>query len=75
MANQHRKLTLPDTIPREGYVRLPLILHFLPISRTAWMNGVRDGRYPKPIKLGRCNLWRAQDIHTVIAAIESEGSQ
>lgn len=47
MASQHRKPTLSDTIPREGYVRMPLILHFLPISRTAWLNGVRDGRYPK----------------------------
>jgi prophage regulatory protein len=67
-----RKATLPDRIPHEGYVRLPLILHFLPISRTAWMNGVRSGRYPSPVKLGRCNLWRAQDIHAVIAAIEGK---
>src|ERR687891_109080 len=71
MASQHRKPTLSDTIPREGYVRMPLILHFLPISRTAWLNGVRDGRYPKPRKVGRCNLWRAQDIHAVIAAKEN----
>jgi prophage regulatory protein len=70
----HRKPHLPDTIPREGYLREALILHFIPISRTSWKNGIRDGRFPKPIKMGRCNLWRAQDIHAVIAAIEGKSA-
>jgi prophage regulatory protein len=75
MSDRPRKSALPDRLPREGFVRLAVILRFVPVGRTTWMNGVRDGRYPRPIKLGRCNLWKARDIHAVIAAIESEGSQ
>jgi prophage regulatory protein len=66
------KQPILETLPREGYVRMPVILRFLPISRTAWLNGVRDGRFPKPIKFGRCSLWRAQDIRAVIARIDGE---
>lgn len=35
----------------------------LPVSRTTWLDGVRTGRYPKPIKLSeRVTAWRAQDV-------------
>jgi prophage regulatory protein len=75
MSDRPRKPVLPDVLPKEGFIREALILHFIPISRTAWKNGVRTGLYPQPIKLGRRNLWKARDIHAVIAAIESEGSR
>lgn len=51
-------------------LRLDQILHPngpLPISRTQWWDGVRSGRYPKPIKLGqRITAWRASDIEQLI---------
>lgn len=49
MANEiYPKGVLPET----GFVRLPLILHILPISKSTWWNGVASGRFPKPVKLG-----------------------
>lgn len=39
--------TLPDT----GFVRLPTILKIFPVSRSTWWAGVKDGRFPKPVKL------------------------
>jgi prophage regulatory protein len=45
--NQPRHV-LPDT----GFVRLPQILSLIPISRSAWWAGVREGKFPKGIKLG-----------------------
>ena len=39
------------TIPSFGFLRLPQILTIFPISRSAWWEGCRTGRYPKPIKL------------------------
>lgn len=54
---------LPDT----GFVRLPQILALIPISRSAWWAGVREGKYPKGIKLGsKTTVWRAEDIRALI---------
>jgi predicted DNA-binding transcriptional regulator AlpA len=52
--------------PTEGLVRVSQIVRFLPISKCTWWNGVRAGRYPKPIKLGpNTTAWRAQDIRAL----------
>jgi prophage regulatory protein len=43
----------------------------LPISRQTWLTGVRDGHFPKPIRLGPGVVaWRAEDI----ARLEREGT-
>ncbi len=35
----------------------------IPISRSVWYKGVREGRFPAPIKFGeRTSLWRESDI-------------
>lgn len=40
----------------------------LPISRSTWLNGVRSGKFPKPVKLGpRTTVWRVEDIRALIA--------
>lgn len=39
-------------LPSAGYVRLNTILSFIPVGRTTWWEGVKTGRFPKPIKLG-----------------------
>lgn len=53
-----------------GYLRLKQILHPdgpLPISRSSWLEGVRTGRYPQPVKLGpRITAWRCEDIRYII---------
>jgi len=40
----------------------------IPVSKTTWWKGVREGRYPQPIRtLGaRITVWRAQDIEAFI---------
>lgn len=57
---------LPDT----GFVRLTSILAPrgpIPVSKSTWWAGVKDGRYPKPVKLGpRITAWRVQDIRALI---------
>lgn len=54
---------LPDT----GYLRLPEVLRRYPVSKSTWWAGVRQGRFPKPVKLGeRCTAWRVEDIRALI---------
>lgn len=57
------------TLPETGFVRLPTILKVFPVSRSTWWAGVKDGRFPKPVKLSeKITAWRVEDIHALIAA-------
>jgi prophage regulatory protein len=51
---------------RTGYVRLADILAPagpLPISKSTWWAGVKEGRYPAAVKLGRrITAWKIEDI-------------
>ena len=59
-----------STIPSSGFLRLPQILAIFPISKSAWWDGCRTGRYPKPVKLGpRTTVWRAEDIAALVQRI------
>lgn len=59
-----------DNFPRTGFVRLRDILSPpgpIPVSKSTWWQGIRDGRFPKPLKLGkRVTVWRAEDILRLI---------
>lgn len=60
------KHTRPE-LPETGFVRLPQILSLIPISRSAWWAGVREGKFPKGIKLGtKTTVWRAEAIRALI---------
>lgn len=58
------------TFPETGFLRLKQILGPqgpIPVSKSTWWEGVKSGRYPKPIKLGpRITAWRAEDIRKLI---------
>lgn len=67
----------PMSLPEEGLVRLkqiigdpkanPPIPPVIPVSRSTWWQGVKDGRFPKPVKLStRCTAWRVEDIRALI---------
>ena len=54
-------------LPETGFVRLPQILSLIPISRSAWWAGIREGTFPQGIKLGsKTTVWRAEDIRNLI---------
>ena len=60
-------------IPTYGFLRLPQILAIFPISKSAWWEGCRTGRYPKPIKLSsRTTVWKAEDIAAFIERISNQ---
>ena len=61
-----------QTIPETGFMRLPQVLAVIPLGKTCWWDGVRSGKYPKPIKLSaRCTAWRAEDIRELICKLSS----
>lgn len=63
-------------IPSTGFLRLPQIMKLVPISKSAWWEGCRSGRYPRPVKLGpRTTVWRAEDIQALIERVSSQQSE
>lgn len=56
-------------LPDEGYLRLAGVLELIPVGRSTWWKGVREGRFPQPVKLGpRTTAWRVKDIRGLLAS-------
>ena len=63
-----KRIDLPET----GFVRLPSILAILPISKSSWWQGCREGRFPKPVKIGpRITAWSVGSIRELIDRLAS----
>lgn len=63
------------SFPSSGLVRLSAILAPcgpIPVSKSTWWVGVRDGRFPQPLKLGpRTTVWRVEDIRAMFEGDEN----
>lgn len=65
------KQSEPTTSESVGALwKLPTVLTEFPVSRSAWLAGVKAGRYPPPVRLSaRSVAWRASDIRSLIEAL------
>lgn len=58
------------TFPKTGFVRLSQILAPkgpIPVSKSTWWQGVKDGRFPSSLKLGpKTTVWKAEDINKLL---------
>ncbi len=56
-----------ELLPETGFLRLSSVLRVFPVSKSTWWAGVKEGKFPKPIKLTkRTTAWKAQDIRELI---------
>jgi len=64
-------------LPETGFLRLPQIIGdpakgfppLIPVKKSTWWQGIKDGRFPQPVKLGpRVTAWRVEDIRALIAS-------
>lgn len=63
-------------LAEESFLRLPQVLELIPVCKSAWWQGCKDGRFPKPIKLGpRTSAWRASDIAALIKQLSLQSVQ
>ena len=73
---------LKHTLPDSGYLRLKQILGnpnatppvpaLIPVCASTWWNGVKEGRYPRPVKLSQnTTAWRVSDIRELMQRIDS----
>lgn len=61
-------------LPETGFIRLGTILGLngsppiVPVSKSTWYRGIREGIYPPAVKLAnqRASAWRAEDIRALL---------
>jgi prophage regulatory protein len=58
----------PETarVPRSKLLDVPEVLGVTGIGRTAWLDAVREGRAPAPVRIGKRTFWLASDIESWI---------
>ena len=47
-------------------LRLDQVLVAIPLSRTTFLNMVKRGEFPKPIKIGRVCFWIENEVQTFL---------
>jgi prophage regulatory protein len=54
-------------------LRLPEVLRRFPISKSGWWLGIKQGRFPRPVKLGsRSVAWSEKEVDALIARCQGE---
>lgn len=75
-----RKKKSMQRLPETGFLRLsqiignskatPPIPPLIPVCKSTWWEGVKEGHFPKPVKIGqRCTCWRVEDIRNLILKV------
>lgn len=65
-----------QALSETGFLRLNQVLEVIPVSRSTWWAGVKDGRFPKPVKLSpRCTAWRAKDVLALAEKISAQSNE
>lgn len=48
------------------------ITGIVPISKAAWYAGIKEGRFPKPVKLSeKTSAWKASDIEMLVERLSN----
>ena len=74
------KMDVAPDIPKEGFLRLQDIVKnpnnphpLIPISRAGWYAGIKEGKYPKPVRLSaRAVAWRREDIVAIMRTFKKK---
>lgn len=63
-------------LPQTGFLRIHHIvgdtkrniIGIFPVSRSSWYEGIKTGKYPKPVNLGggRTVAWKVEDIQALL---------
>lgn len=68
------KEEIAKNFPSTGFLRLDEVLRVFPVAKSTWWQGIKEGRYPKGVKLSaRTTAWRAEDIKRLIDSVGQEG--
>ena len=66
---QSEYLRLSDIIGRKAGLnpkRCPAKVGLIPVSASTWHLGVKEGRFPAPIKVGKLSIWRRAEVMAIL---------
>jgi prophage regulatory protein len=62
-----------NLLPETGFIRLSNILKVIPVGKSTWWAGVKVGRFPQSVKLGkRTTAWRVEEIRNLITTLNNK---
>lgn len=50
----------------DWFLKIEECLKIIPVAKSTWWAGTKDGRFPKPVKLGGNTFWRYSDLMKVV---------
>jgi prophage regulatory protein len=56
---------------QNSLLRFKQIKEIIPMCKVTWYKLVREGRVPKPVKIGRASYWRYKDILSFVDSLEA----
>lgn len=63
MTKKQAELSEPLALPAEGFIRINQLIRFIPVSRTTIWRKVKDGTFPRPVRLSvYVTAWRMADV-------------
>lgn len=68
--------SLGSDCPVLGFVRMPVLIKLLGVSKTTIYKEIREGRFPKQVRISpRVSAWRITDIKAHLEQLTSERSK
>jgi predicted DNA-binding transcriptional regulator AlpA len=66
-ANRYKQGVKMDTFKGKLLLKIEDVVQLLNIGKSTWWKGVKEGRYPAPVKLGpKTTRWKTKDIRRII---------
>jgi prophage regulatory protein len=50
----------------DRFLKIEECLTIIPVAKSTWWAGTKDGRFPMPIKIGGNTFWRYSDVMKVV---------
>ena len=65
-----------SVFPHMGFMRLPQILEFIPVSKSTFWLRIKQGKFPKGIKISsQITVWKSEDIRQLIEELGQSKSE
>lgn len=63
-----------EHFPDIGFLGLSTVLAVVPVGKSTWWAGIREGRYPAPVRISRHRVaWRVEDIRALVERLGDRG--
>lgn len=59
----------------QSFSRLPAVMSRFSLSRSMTYKLIREGNFPRPIKIGRASVWSNAELDRYASAITAEKSE